>query len=180
MNACESVDAGEIPEGALSRAIGEELRRAREALGWSKQELVARLPSGIVVRTLESYEQGTRHFTALRFIEICRALKKDPPTLLRRALQQVRADIEILILRVDLRALLGDRNDAFRPLVVWARNMLNACPGGVAEIEPLVVQHLAYSIGCSHLHLADYLARFLPQDPADATATTTNESGRRG
>lgn len=39
----------------ISRAIGEELRRAREATGWSRGQLVAQLPSGIGDRTLLSY-----------------------------------------------------------------------------------------------------------------------------
>ena len=46
---------------AVSRAMGEELRRAREARGWSRDYLVSRLPSGIGDRTLLSYEHGTRH-----------------------------------------------------------------------------------------------------------------------
>jgi len=63
----------EVPEKAISRALGEELRREREALGWSRAQLVARLPSGIGDRTLLSYEHGTRHSTALWLIEICRS-----------------------------------------------------------------------------------------------------------
>ncbi len=42
----------ELSDKVISRAIGEELRRAREALGWSRGHLVSRLPSGIGDRTL--------------------------------------------------------------------------------------------------------------------------------
>lgn len=64
-------------ERALSRAIGDELRRAREAQGWTRAELVALLPSGIGDRTLLSYEHGTRHLTVLRLLELCRALRPE-------------------------------------------------------------------------------------------------------
>src|SRR4051794_20054161 len=66
---------------------GAELRRAREVLGWSRIQLVERLPSGIGDRTLLSYEHGTRHLTVLRFVEISRELITDAPTLLSRGLQ---------------------------------------------------------------------------------------------
>jgi ribosome-binding protein aMBF1 (putative translation factor) len=60
MNGPQVSDApGEATEKVISRAIGEELRRAREATGWSRLQLVSRLPSGIGDRTLLSYEHGT-------------------------------------------------------------------------------------------------------------------------
>jgi len=75
MSAPQVVEApSDTSDKVISRALGEELRRAREALGWSRGHLVARLPSGIGERTLLSYEHGTRHLTALRFVELCRAL----------------------------------------------------------------------------------------------------------
>lgn len=112
----------------LSRAIGEELRRAREAAGWSRLQLVARLPSGIGDRTLLSYEHGTRHLTVLRFLEICRALGVAAPTLLTQALQRTRLELANLVLRVDLHALLNDESDTYRPMVQWAKNKLNKFP----------------------------------------------------
>lgn len=63
-----------MSDKVISRAVGEEMRRTREAKGWSRNYLVTRLPSGIGARTLLSYEHGTRHLTLLRFIEVCRAL----------------------------------------------------------------------------------------------------------
>jgi ribosome-binding protein aMBF1 (putative translation factor) len=51
---------GELADKVISRAIGEELRRAREAAGWSRLQLVSRLPSGIGDRTLLSYEPAPR------------------------------------------------------------------------------------------------------------------------
>lgn len=149
---------------AISRALGEELRRRREALGWTRAWLVALLPSGITDRTLLSYEHGTRHLTALRFIEICLALGADPSTVMRRALQRARLHLESLTLDVDLNALLSDANDIYRPMVQWARNTLNDHPDGVAEVEPAVVKHLAYFIGCTYRELTNHLARFAPDN----------------
>jgi transcriptional regulator with XRE-family HTH domain len=155
---------GALPDAVISRAVGEELRRAREVLGWSRLQLVERLPSGIGDRTLLSYEHGTRHLTVLRFVEISRELITDAPTLLSRGLQRARVYVENLTLSVDLRALLHDGSDTFRPMVQWARNALNEHPDGIAYVEPAVVRNLALFIGCSRTDLTNYLARFTPED----------------
>jgi transcriptional regulator with XRE-family HTH domain len=148
----------------VSRALGQELRRAREEKGWSRLQLAARLPSRITDRTLLSYEHGTRHLTVVRFFEICRVLEVDGPSLARRALQRARILLENMALEVDLRTLLNDRSDAFRAMAQWARNSLVGHPTGVVEVAPDVVRHLALFIGCSHHALANHLARFTPDD----------------
>lgn len=155
----------EVTEKAISRAVGEELRRAREANGWSRGQLVARLPSGIGDRTLLSYEHGTRHLTLVRFVELCRALGVAAPSLLNQALQRARIHLQNLVLQIDLRALLSDRNDRFRPIIPWARNKLSENPDGVVELPPSSVRELATFIGCPYQELAVYLARFIPDEP---------------
>jgi transcriptional regulator with XRE-family HTH domain len=154
----------EVTEKTISRALGEELRRAREAKGWSRAQLVARLPSGIGDRTLLSYEHGTRHLTVLRFIELCRALGVAAPTLLNQALQRARIHLQNLVLRIDLRFLLNDRNDTFRPMHQWARNKLNENPSGVVELPPSSIRELATFAGCTFKDLANHLAQFQPED----------------
>jgi transcriptional regulator with XRE-family HTH domain len=129
-----AVDA-DPSEEAISRAIGEELRRARETHGWSRLQLVTLLPSGIGDRTLLSYEHGTRHLTALRLIEICQALGVDAPTLLNQALQRARIHLTNLVLRIDLRFLLNDRSERFRPMHQWARNRLTRTPASQAQVR---------------------------------------------
>lgn len=153
----------EVTEKTLSRAIGDELRRAREATGWSRLQLVARLPSGIGDRTLLSYEHGTRHLTVLRFLELCRALGCAAPTLLTQALQRTRLELANLVLQVDLRALLNDESDTYRPMVQWAKNKLNKHPDGVVELPPSSVAELADFVGYPYQDLANYLARFTPE-----------------
>lgn len=158
---------GEAAEKAISRAIGEELRRAREANGWSRRYLVTRLPSGIGARTLLSYEHGTRHLTILRFIELCRVLGVAAPALLNQALQRARIHLQNLVLQVDLHQLLNDRNDRFLPMVQWAHNKLIEYPGGVVELPPSSVRELATFLGCPYQELASYLAGFVPEHPLD-------------
>lgn len=168
------VDNQESSQRVISRAIGEELRRTRETRGWSRLQLVERLPSGIGDRTLLSYEHGTRHLTALRLIELCRALGVDAPTLLAHALQRARIHIENLPLKIDLHTLLEDGSGTFRPITQWARNALIEHPDGIAEVEPAVVQNLALCIGCTNQQLANYLARFLPCDTQSCGETKLN------
>jgi hypothetical protein len=154
----------EPSDKVISRALGEELRRAREACGWSRLQLVSRLPSGIGDRTLLSYEHGTRHLTVIRFIEICWAMGVDSAALHSRALQRARIHVETMNLHVDLRALLLDCNNSamFRPMVQWARNTLNENPEGIVEVQPVAVRNLALFVGCLRQDLTSYLAQFVP------------------
>lgn len=169
----------EVVDKALSRAIGHELRRAREAKGWTRAQLVECLPSGIGDRTLLSYEHGTRHLTVNRFLELCRALGVTAPTLLTQALQRARLELANLVLQVDLRSLVKDESTKFRPMTQWARNKLNKCPNGVAEILPSSVEELANFVGYTYQELANYLARFTPDtDSADETPVAAGLGSR--
>jgi transcriptional regulator with XRE-family HTH domain len=152
----------ELTGDAIARAVGEELRRVREARGWSRMQLVGLLPSGIGERTLLSYEHGARQLTLFRLAELCWALDVDAPSVFARGLQRARLLVENLTLAVDLRTLLADERTKFRPLAQWTRNTLNEHPCGVVEVEPVVVRHLAAFIGCTQEELAEHLARFLP------------------
>ena len=153
---------GEVSEKFVSRAVGEELRRTREAGGWSRERLVTRLPSGIGIRTLLSYEHGTRHLTLLRFVELCWALGASAPEVLGMGLQRARILLDSVAVRVDLWALLADDTAEFRPVRVWAHNKLIECPAGVVEVIPAAVTELAVMMGCPGRKLGDYLARFAP------------------
>ena len=165
MSASEETDAqGDVTDKAISRAIGMELRRAREAGEWSRAQFVKLLPSGIGDRTLLAYEHGLRHHTVLRLLELCKALGVDAPSLFARALQRARIHLENLPLKVDLRALMNDTRPMYRPLHQWAINALNEYPDGVVEITPVVVRNLALFMGCTHEQLARYLAGFLPEE----------------
>jgi hypothetical protein len=165
----------ELSDKVVSRALGDELRRAREACGWSRWQLVARLPSGIGDRTLLSYEHGARHLTVIRLIEICWAMGFDSATLHSRALQRARIHVENMNLQVDLHELLRHSNHSatFRPMVQWARNALSEQPEGVVYVEPAVVRNLALFVGCPYQDLAEYLARFAPEYQRTGDSSTS-------
>lgn len=151
-----------VAEKIIQRSVGVELRRAREEVGWSRGFFVTRLPSGIGARTLLSYEHGTRHLTLLRFVEVCRAMEVAAPLLLNQALQRARVHLEHVVLRVDLRRLVAERDERFLPLVMWAHNKLVRHPDGIVNVAPSAVVEMADFMGWSRAELASYLARFVP------------------
>lgn len=157
-----STRGDEETEKAISQAVGKELRRAREANGWSRAYFVTLLPSGIGARTLLSYEHGTRHLTLLRFVEVCRALGVAGPSLLNRALQRARIHLDNLVLLVDVRQVVCQRDETFVQMVAWAHNKLIKHPDGIVELAPSTVVELADFIGCPAPDLANYLAKFVP------------------
>lgn len=153
----------DLTDKVMARAVGEELRLARQERGWSRGQLVARLPSGIGERTLLSYEHGTRQLTVARMLEICRALGMSAAEVLAYALQRARSHMSNLALYIDLRALLNDDTVAFRSMHQWARNKLNRHTEGVIQVPPAAIKELADFIGCPPGQLTNYLARFLPE-----------------
>jgi transcriptional regulator with XRE-family HTH domain len=141
----------ETSRDALARAIGEELRRAREAHGWSHAQLSRQLPSENGDRTLLAYEHGVRRLLLQKLVELCVVLRVDPGTIITRGLARAQLYLENLTLHVDLNALLEDngRGGTFGPMRQRACNTLNEHPDGIVEIEPAVVRNLASFIGCS-------------------------------
>jgi transcriptional regulator with XRE-family HTH domain len=157
----------EVTGKAIAKALGEELRRAREAHGWSRAYFITLLPSGIGERTLLAYEHGLRQLTVVRLVELCEALAVTAPGMLTLALQKAGLYLQNLVLQVDLNRLLADRSNRFRPIFPWARNRLNDSSRGVVELTPSAVRELAAFIGYPHGDLADYLARFTPEPAQD-------------
>lgn len=158
--------ADETTGRVFTRALGAELRRVREARGWSRAEFVELLPSRIGERTLMSYEHGARQLYVFRLVELCQALGTDASTVLVCARQRARLHLESLPLQIDLNALLSSsrKTGTYRPLAQWTRNTLNEHPSGVVMIESAVVHNLALFMGCTHHYLAKYLARFVPDE----------------
>lgn len=161
-----------ILEGAILRAIGAELRLAREERGWSRTQLVTRMPSGIGDRTLLSYEHGTRGLAIMRFIEVCHTLGVSATELLARAFQRARIRLEELVLQVDLVAVLADDAPALSALHQWAHHKMRRQQSRIAELTPDAVTELADAVGCSKRELADYLAGFIPDERASAEDLT--------
>ena len=76
-------------EEALTKAIGEELRRLREARRWTRRELVRRMPGDVPVNSYACWENGLRAISIQTMIKICRTLEVTPSTVLQTALAAV-------------------------------------------------------------------------------------------
>jgi transcriptional regulator with XRE-family HTH domain len=163
---------------AISKALGDELRRVREARGWSRGQMIARLPSGIGERTLLAYEHGLRQLTVIRLVELTETLGFPGPTLLAQALQRAEIELENLALHVDLRMVIAHRNNKFRPMIPWARNKLNKHPDGIVELTPSAVEELANFIGYTYQELANHFVKCTPEI-SDPAATGTADSDTR-
>jgi len=155
----------EVTDRAFARILGQEIRRAREARGWTRVQLVERLPSGIGDRTLLSYEHGIRFLTVVRFVEICRVLGVAASDVLHKAIKKA-CDLRAFSLRVNLRAVLRDTQDEFESVRMWAKNRLKDNPNTEVLLAPVTVREMAAVLGFSHSTLAAYLAEFTTEDLA--------------
>jgi transcriptional regulator with XRE-family HTH domain len=153
----------EVIDRAITRTLGEELRRARENTGLSQAELVDRMPSELHPKTLASYEQGARQCTVVRFCEIARALDVSPMDLLARALLRTEVDLETIGMQVDLHALTNDSRPEIRPLRRWARARLSIHPTAtLARLDGNVIREMAVIFGTTMTDLVSTLAMFTP------------------
>jgi transcriptional regulator with XRE-family HTH domain len=152
----------EVTASAIARALGDELRRAREARGWSRAQFVKGLPSQIGDRTLLAYEHGLRQLTVLRLLELSQGLEVPASVIVAQALQRARLYLQNITMRVDLRQVLQNTNVHYRPLVPWARNRLHDSADGVIEVSPDGVRELAAVMGRTHREMSTYLAKFTP------------------
>lgn len=151
---------GGTPEDQITAiALGAEIRDTREHRGWTRDELVARLPSGIGNRTLLSYEHGTRAMSALRFVELCLALNEDAGALLTRALKRVEAYMSYS-LNIDLRALAAQPHPSLPLVELWARRRQDAAVEGCVTMSPTEIEVLATLSGWPQRKLAGYLVAF--------------------
>jgi transcriptional regulator with XRE-family HTH domain len=156
--------SGEVSDRAFARVLGQEIRRAREARGWTRAELVEQMPSGIGDRTLLSYEHGTRQLTVQRLIEVCTALGVAAVELLDQALRKAR-DLRTFSLLVDLRAVIEDQQARFEPIRVWAKNRLQDSPNATVLLAPGTILELAAATDITHTALATYLFEFTSEEP---------------
>lgn len=151
-------------DAAVARAIGEEIRRARESVGWTRAELVARMPSDIHPQTLATYERGIRQCTVGRLVEICRTMGMSAPDVLSWAMQRAEIDLVTIGLQVDLRAVLADSRVELLPLRRWARGRLTDDPGAyIAHLEWPVVQEMAALFGIPRPEFVSDLIMFTPR-----------------
>jgi transcriptional regulator with XRE-family HTH domain len=157
------MDAGPLPHDVVKRALGVELRRAREMLGWSRAELADHLPA-MQEHVIYTYEQGVRNCTVARLVEICEPLGIDPPEVLGLALQRAKMEARILGLVIDLRAVARDDSAGYRPVQRWAHVRLEdgSVSNGVVRLSHAVLREMAVILGYTRESLVRYLSAFAP------------------
>jgi transcriptional regulator with XRE-family HTH domain len=149
---------------AARRAIGEELRRARDTLGWTRAELAARLPFGVHVPTLAGYERGVVQCSSNRFIMLCQTMGVSAPDVLAWAMQRARIDLPTIGVQVDLHAVIRDKIPDLLPLRRWARKRLTNDPGtGIARLAWPAVQELATLLSTNRTEFVRTLILFTPR-----------------
>jgi len=157
----------EVGEAAIARAIGQELRRARDSAGMTRAELVAMLPSEIHVQTLATYERGVRQCTVGRFVMICQAIGVPGSAVLTAGLQHAMIGLKTNGVEVDLRAIVRDNTSAeLLPLRRWARNKLDASTtgdSGIVHLEWVVVREMAAVFDIAEPEFVKYLVAFTPR-----------------
>jgi len=157
---------------AYQRVLGDEIRKLRKSRGWTRKELNARLPSGISLQTLATYELGTRRCSVLRFVEICLALGEPPHRLLARVQARVVPDDPAGGVRLDLRRVARERSPELVPLRRWAVERLGGRDGARPVPVHLDVDAVARMAELCGLPAPDLLARLralsdAPEPPHD-------------
>jgi transcriptional regulator with XRE-family HTH domain len=161
------MDAADLwaADGLITRAIGEEIRRVRESAGWTRSQLVERMPTDIHIRTLAAYEQGSRQCAVVRLVEICLVLGVAPEALLGLALHRAEIDLQTLGIEVDLHAVMRDEQAELAPLRSWAcKRLQGASKGaGIAHLNYAAIQEMAILLDFTRSELIRHLSRFTPQ-----------------
>lgn len=154
-------------DSAARRAIGAELRRARDTVGWTRAELAARLPFSIHVQTIAGYERGSVQCSASRFVLLCETMGVPAPEVLAWAMQRAGIDLPTTGVQVDLHAVVHDRTPDLLPLRRWARQRLKDGPdssgAGVARLAWSAVQEMATMFGMGLDDFARTLVVFTPR-----------------
>jgi AraC-like DNA-binding protein len=153
-------DRDEIAD-IVSRAVRDELRRLRKANHLTVSDIASRM--GLGARHVGRLERGETVASLPRFLDWCRAVGVDSPTVLTLALQRRGMHQADLPLLVDLRRLIAADGKKFRPMIKWARNRLIQNPRGLVEVHPSTVEDLAGLLNCDHRALREHLAGFIPE-----------------
>jgi transcriptional regulator with XRE-family HTH domain len=153
---------------AYPLALGRELRRRRAARGWTRKDLLRRLPGDISVQTLATYELGTRGISVLRLVSICEALGTTAQELLACTEYSIRP-LHAGQINVDLRTLARDTRPELVPAQRWAATRLSTLVDGEPETATLdrpAVEQLARLCGVPPTALLHTLPRPRSAHPA--------------
>jgi transcriptional regulator with XRE-family HTH domain len=140
---------------AFPKALGTELRRRRTERGWSRRDLLRRLPNDVSVQTLATYELGTRAISVLRLVELCEALGTTAHELLANADGTIRPPHTGLV-RIDLRAVARTSRHELAPARRWAVSRLHQLgddESPMTTLDRAAVEQLARLCGLSPIAL---------------------------
>ncbi|OLR92598.1 helix-turn-helix domain-containing protein [Actinokineospora bangkokensis] len=152
----------------INRAVGEQLRRTREAAGLSREQLAATLPYPLHPQSLGAYEGGHRALTVFRFIDLGRGCGASAPDVLAGAMQLGGIDLHLLVLRVDLGAIQAGPPDGLDLLSGWALNRIRRGDGiRIVTLTPAAVEEIAAFCDRTPTQMARILARYSPVPSTD-------------
>jgi len=165
-----SITHDRVADDVVMRAVGAEIRRVRDHLGWTRAMVVDRMSPTINIQTLANYEYGIRPCTIPRLVEICHALEVSAGDVVGLALQ--RAEVEFYSsIQIDLDAVVRDNQPELAPLRQWARYRLAEDPNGsgVARLECAVLEEMAAFFGFTRAEFIKHVTRFMPDSAPQRT-----------
>ncbi|MFD8497772.1 helix-turn-helix domain-containing protein [Amycolatopsis sp. NPDC059657] len=138
----------------VPKILGEEIRAARKARGWTRRRLRAemRQDKDLSLQTMATHELGTRQMTVTRLLQYCVALDLPVEELLGRVTARVRLlrtrnDSRVM---VDLAALACTADPRLSSLLRWASVRAKELPARaqpIEALEPHAVEALAKVAG---------------------------------
>lgn len=150
----------------VAKVLGAEIRKVRDRLCLTRQQVVDRLHREIAVQTLANYENGIRSVGIGAFADICtRGLGVSASDLLALALQRIPYFSDTPI--VDLRMMAADQRttEPVRILRRWASGMLARQPSApVMRLERQWITNMAMILDVTEKKLDDMLERYAPPD----------------
>jgi transcriptional regulator with XRE-family HTH domain len=134
----------------LAHHLGDELRSARKALGWTREELrdqlIAAGGDDLCLQTLATYELGTRNIYVKRLVQIALTMNVAPQKLFDRALVRTFGDFGRTHLEVKVSALAHTRDPRLGRLRPWAEvrhRQADYDPAALVQLDPPAIQTLA-------------------------------------
>lgn len=126
--------------GSFKLMLGDELRQARNALGWTRKQMLDQMypdddDEAVSLQTLATYELGTRRMSVDRLVAMCAALRQQPDELLLRAITRTFGTGRRIV--IDLAALARTTDPRLQHLQRWATVRAQQRPQGKAPIESL-------------------------------------------
>lgn len=138
-----------------TRILGDEIRRRRQAVGWTRLQLLDHLPVDISLQTLATYELGTRRLAADRLDEIARALGTHAHLILADV--DERAYIKPGGYRINLGDLANTRRLDLSPARRWAAIQAELVGGTELELTTHALDALAGLCNLDRASLLDAL-----------------------